>query len=402
MRAPLHRRRHNLTADFRNAKIDALLITSPANWYYLTGFTGESGALIVTGKGATFITDGRFMEQGRAEMSGVRVIQQKGSVFESVGQFLRDSRSRRVGFDASQITVGQLRSLRKAAGARVRWISAPGRVESLRMRKDATELAQMRRAAILAGEVVQSTIGLLKPGIREFEVGAEIEYQMRKRGASGPAFETIVAFGERAALPHARPTAKRLGKNELVVLDLGAILGHYCSDITRTVYVGRAPKRIRLWYQAVLEAQTAAIAAAKNGAACGDVDAAARQVLAGYHLDHLFVHSTGHGLGLEVHEDPRVARGQKKRLEPGNIITIEPGVYSAGIGGIRIEDDVAVHAGRTEVLTRAPRNLIEIYKRHETQKAEQVQSVVWQSGNPTDRTALSVHDGAQSRRVRIH
>jgi len=360
MRAPLHRRRHNLTADFRNAKIDALLITSPANWYYLTGFTGESGALIVTAKGATFITDGRFMEQGRAEMSGVRVIQQKGSVFESVGQFLRDSRSRRVGFDASQITVGQLQSLRKAAGARVRWISAPGRVESLRMRKDATELAQMRRAAILAGEVVQSTIGLLKPGIREFEVRAEIEYQMRKRGASGPAFETIVAFGERAALPHARPTAKRLGKNELVVLDLGAILGHYCSDITRTVYMGRAPKRIRIWYGAVLEAQTAAIAAAKSGAACGDVDAAARQVLAGYRLDHLFVHSTGHGLGLEVHEDPRVARGQKKRLEPGNVITIEPGVYSAGIGGIRIEDDVAVHAGRTEVLTRAPRNLIEI------------------------------------------
>jgi Xaa-Pro aminopeptidase len=228
------------------------------------------------------------------------------------------------------------------------------------MLKDAAELAQMRRAAILAGEVVQSAIHLLKPGIREFEVGAEIEYQMRKRGASGPAFETIVAFGERAALPHARPTAKRLRKNELVVLDLGAILGHYCSDITRTVYVGRAPKRIRTWYQAVLEAQKAAIAAAKSGAACGDVDGAARQVLAGYRIDHLFVHSTGHGLGLEVHEDPRVARGQTRRLEPGNVITIEPGVYSAGIGGIRIEDDVAIHANRTEVLTRAPRDLIEL------------------------------------------
>jgi Xaa-Pro aminopeptidase len=242
----------------------------------------------------------------------------------------------------------------------VRWIPALGKVESLRMRKDAAELTQIRRAAILAGEVVQLAIGLLKPGIREFEVGAEIEYQMRKKGASGPAFETIVAFGERAALPHARPTAKRLRKNELVVLDLGVILGHYCSDISRTSYLGRAPKRIRTWYQAVLEAQTAAIAAAKSGAACGDVDGAARQVLAGYRLDHLFVHSTGHGLGLEVHEDPRVARGQNKRLEPGNVITIEPGVYSAGIGGIRIEDDVAVHADHTEVLTRAPRDLIEI------------------------------------------
>jgi Xaa-Pro aminopeptidase len=359
MKTPFERL-HSLIANLARAKIDALLITSPANWYYLTGFTGESGALVVLRKGASLITDGRFMVQGRAEASGVRILQQKGSLFESVGQFLKDAHSNRVGFDPSQVTVGQLQSLRKAAGARVRWIPALGQVESLRMRKDAAELAQMRRAAILAGEVVQQAIGLLKPGIREFDVGAEIEYQMRKKGASGPAFETIVAFGERAALPHARPTAKRLRKNELVVLDLGVILGHYCSDITRTVYLGRAPKRIRTWYQAVLEAQTAAIAAAKSGAACGDVDRAARQVLAGYRLDHLFVHSTGHGLGLEVHEDPRVARGQKKRLEPGNVITIEPGVYSAGIGGIRIEDDVAVHPDCTEVLTRAPRDLIEI------------------------------------------
>jgi len=242
MKTLLHRRRHSLISKFSERKIDALLVTRPANWYYLAGFTGESGTLVVSQKGTSLITDSRFMLQGRAEMSGIRILQQKGSLFESVGQFLKDSRFRRVGFDPSQVTVGQLQSLRKAAGARVRWIPAVGRVEGLRMCKDASELAQMRRAAILASEVVQQAIGLLKPGIREHEVGAEIEYQMRKKGASGPAFETIVAFGERAALPHARPTAKRLRKNELVVLDLGVILGHYCSDITRTVYVGRAPK----------------------------------------------------------------------------------------------------------------------------------------------------------------
>ncbi len=360
MKPILDRRRQSLTSSFSDAKIDSLVITSPVNWFYLTGFTGESGALIVSRKGSALITDGRFMVQGRRETSGIRLIQQKGSLVESVSEFLKDSRCRRVGFDAAQVTVGQMQTLRRATGARVRWVATLGKVERLRMHKDAAELAQMRRAAILAGDVMQFAIGLLKPGIREFEVAAEIEYQMRKRGASRPAFETIVAFGNRAALPHARPTAKRLRKNELVVLDLGVILAHYCSDITRTVYVGGAPKRIRMWYQAVLEAQRAAIAAVKSGAACGDVDGAARQVLAGYRLDHLFVHSTGHGLGLEVHEDPRVARGQKKRLEPGNVITIEPGVYSAGIGGIRIEDDVAVHADRTEVLTRAPRDLIEI------------------------------------------
>src|ERR1700687_5782363 len=360
MKTLLHRRRHSLISKLAERKIDALLVTRPANWNYLAVFTGESGALVVSQKGTSLITDSRFMVQGRAEMSGIRILQQNGSLFESVGQFLKDSRFRRVGFDPSQVMVGQLQSLRKAAGARVRWIPALGRVEGLRMCKDAAELAQMRRAAILAGEVVQQAIGLLQPGIREFEVGAEIEYQMRKKGASGPAFETIVAFGERAALPHARPTAKRLRKNELVVLDLGVILGRYCSDITRTVYVGRAPKRIRTWYRAVLEAQTAAIAAAKSGAACGDVDWGARRVLARYRLNQYFVHSTGHGLGLEVHEDPRVASGQKKRLEPGNVITIEPGVYAEGIGGIRIEDDVAVHGDRTEILTRIPRDLIEI------------------------------------------
>ena len=218
----------------------------------------------------------------------------------------------------------------------------------------------MRRAAILAGEVLTGALKLLKPGVRENEVAAEIEYQMRRGGASGPAFETIVAFGERSALPHARPTAKRLKKNELVVLDLGVILAHYCSDITRTVYVGRAPARVKQWHNAVLEAQTAAIAAVGAGVSSGEVDAAARQVLAGYKLDRYFTHSTGHGLGLEVHEDPRVARGQSARLESGFVITIEPGIYMAAVGGIRIEDDVAVHPHKTEILTRIPRDLIEL------------------------------------------
>jgi Xaa-Pro aminopeptidase len=212
MKTPSHQRRRRLAASLSNDKIDALLITSPPNWYYLAGFTGESGALLVSRKGTTFITDGRFMVQGRAEMPGVRILQQQGSLYGSVGQLLKDSKYRRVGFDPTQVTVAQLQSLRRAAGAMVRWVAAPGRVESLRMVKEAEELAQMRRAAILAGEVVQSAIGMLRTGIREFEVGAEIEYQMRKRGASGPAFETIVAFGERSALPHARPTAKRLRK----------------------------------------------------------------------------------------------------------------------------------------------------------------------------------------------
>ena len=360
MKATFGNRRRALIQLLAARHLDALLITQPANWYYLTGFTGESGALLCGLKATTLITDGRFTVQAANETTGVKIHLQKGSLSESTGQFLKESRGKTIGYDPTQLTVEQFNGVRKATGAKWEWVSVPGLVESLRQRKEPAELVQMRKAAILAGEVVESVLPLLKPGVREIEIAAEIEYHMRKLGASGPAFESIVAFGARGALPHAQPTSKRLRKNELVVLDLGVILGHYCSDITRTVFVGKASARIRGWYKAVLEAQTAAIAAIQNGAACGDVDAAARQVLTGYQLDRYFVHSTGHGLGLEVHEAPRVARGQKQRLEPGNVITIEPGVYVEGVGGIRIEDDVAVHTDRTEILTRIPRDLIEL------------------------------------------
>jgi len=353
-------RRQRVMRELKRRSLDCLLVTHPANWYYLTGFTGESGVLVMAPGGTTLITDGRFTTQAREESPGIRLELQKGSLYASVGEWLNHRGIRRVGYDPERWTVAQLKVLRKACGAHCRIIEAGGVVEALRLTKDAQELAAMRRAAILAGEVLEGTLKLLKPGIREREVGAEIEYQMKRKGASGPSFETIVAFGERAALPHARPTSKRLRKNELVVLDLGVILGHYCSDITRTVHLGRASRRIRSWYRAVQEANQAATAAVRAGVACGEVDAAAREVLKKSGLDSYFVHSTGHGLGLEVHEAPRVARGQAIRLEVGNVITIEPGVYVEGVGGIRIEDDVAVGVKGSEVLTRVRRDLIEL------------------------------------------
>jgi len=360
MNSGFAQRRSALVQKFGALQVESLLVTNPPDWYYLTGFTGESGALVVSRRGTTLITDGRFVGQAKAESTGIAVVQQKASLFESAGEFLAGNKAKSVGFEATQLSVSQYQILRKAAGRGCKWKPAAGLVASMRMHKDAQEVAVMRRAAILAGRVMEETIPLLKAGVREFEVAAEIEYQMRKRGASGAAFETIVAFGERAALPHARPTAKRLKKNEFVVLDLGAILAHYCSDITRTFYYGKAPERVRHWYKAVQDAQVSAIAAVKNGVLCGDVDAAARQVLERQGLGKYFLHSTGHGLGLEVHEEPRIARGQKKRLEAGNVVTIEPGIYIEGVGGIRIEDDVAVHADRIEVLTRSTRDLIEI------------------------------------------
>jgi Xaa-Pro aminopeptidase len=344
----------------RTKSLDCLLVTNPVNWFYLTGFTGESGILVVDPRKGTIITDGRFTVQAKQEAPGVALLPQRDGLYRTCVELIVRRRYRDVGFDSEHLTVSQLAALKKAAERKVRFRPAAGLVQGLRREKDKQELARMRKAAILASDVVEAAIRLLRPGVPEFEVAAEIEYQLRKRGALGPAFETIVAFGERAALPHARPTAKRLKRGQLVVLDLGAILEKYCSDITRTVFVGKAPAKVKAWYHAVLEAQAAAIDKVTAGSTCGEVDAAARGVLAAHRLDQYFVHSTGHGLGLEVHEDPRVAKGQKTLLASGNVVTIEPGVYVPGVGGIRIEDDVVVGKSGNEVLTRASRDFIEL------------------------------------------
>jgi Xaa-Pro aminopeptidase len=360
MNSPFKKRREAVRERLADEGIEALVVTQPANRYYLSGFTGEDGILVVSRGRAALVTDGRFTTQAAAEAPEVPIVLQKASLFESVGHFLRAEGWKRVGYDPTALTVEEFRRIRRATGPRRSWKGLSGVIESLRARKAASEIWQMRKAAILAGDVLEGVLELLRPGVRELDIAAEIEYQMRHRGAAGSSFPSIVAFGEHSALPHARPTGRKLRKNELVVLDLGAILGHYCSDITRTVYLGRAPARVRRWYRAVLEAQQAAISAVRAGVGCGEVDAVARRVLKGYKLDRRFAHSTGHGVGLEVHEEPRVARGQKRLLLPGNAITIEPGVYVPGVGGIRIEDEVVVHENSTEVLTRVPRELIEL------------------------------------------
>lgn len=338
----------------------ALLVTHPPNIFYLCGFSGSSGALLIGGSRPVLFTDGRYATQAPQEATCAQVIIHTDSLLTAVGGHLREQRARRVAFEADHLTVAQLDELRRAAGRATWWVPLHCAVEDLRVVKSAAEVAALRRAARLASRAFEEVLPLVKPGVREGELAAEIEYRLRRLGASGASFETIVASGKRAALPHARPTAKPLRKNELVVFDLGAILAHYCSDLTRTVYLGRAPARVREWYRAVGEAQGAAREALRPGVTAGEVDAAARKVLEGFGLAKYFVHSLGHGLGLEIHEDPRLAKGQERRIEAGHVVTLEPGVYVPGVGGIRIEDDVAVHSRRVEVLTDAPREFLEL------------------------------------------
>jgi Xaa-Pro aminopeptidase len=341
--------------------VEALLVTHPPNIFYLSGFTGSSGVLLVEAERATLFTDNRYTVQAKDEVCGARVEITGKPGLVAAGMRLASLRGRvRAGFAPEQLTVGQREAVGKAAGKRVRWTAVQGAVETLRGVKDDGEIEVMREAAILAGRVWESVLKLVRPGVTEIELAAEIEYGMRMGGATGPAFDTIVASGPRAALPHGRASAKPLEKNELVVFDLGAILRGYCSDITRTVYLGRAPRKIKSWYAAVLEAQEAARAAVKPGVAAGEVDAAARGVLDSRGLGKRFTHSTGHGLGIEVHEAPRLGRGVESRLAAGNVVTIEPGVYIEGTGGIRIEDDIWVRAGGAETLSQARRELLEL------------------------------------------
>ncbi len=343
----------------------AFVVTHLPNIFYLTGFKGSAGVLYVELNRATLFTDGRYSMQAREELkiSRVRIDISRGSALSALASHMAARKGRaalRIAYDPSHINVAAHRDLLRAAGPRIRWQAEQGWVEGLRAVKSHSELIPMRQAARLISEVFEQIVNEIKPGITELDLAAEVDFRMRRLGAEGPSFETIIASGPRAALPHARPTSRRLRRNELVVLDLGAILRHYCSDMTRTVYLGKAPNRVKTWYKAVLEAQAAAIQALGAGVEAGAPDLAARRVLDSYGLGRFFVHSTGHGLGIEVHEDPRLAPGQKRALEAGMVVTVEPGVYIEGKGGIRIEDDVAIYNGRTEILTTAPRELLEL------------------------------------------
>ncbi|MFZ0640842.1 MAG: Xaa-Pro peptidase family protein [Candidatus Acidiferrales bacterium] len=349
-----------LRQEMEAARLDAFVVSHFPNVFYLSGFTGSAAVLVVMPAGTTLFTDPRYTVQAGEEVTSARVEITRRSLITAAAEHLARRRVRHIGFEAARLTVAQKSLLDKAAGARVRWIAWDGQIEAARAVKDAHELSVMREAAQIACSSWREILSLVKPGILETELAAEVEFRMRRKGATGPAFDTIIASGPRGALPHAHAGQRALGKNELVVFDLGAILRGYSSDLTRTVFVGRATAEIRRWYSAVLEAQQAARDVLRPGVSAQQVDAAARQSLQRAGLGKQFVHSTGHGLGLEVHEMPRLARGEKWLLRAGVVVTIEPGVYVEGKGGIRIEDDALVTQHGAEYLTDANRELIEL------------------------------------------
>ena len=347
------------------AGLPGLLVTHLPDVRYLCGFTGSSAALAVTRRGVRLFTDGRYTAQAAEEVKAAQVQISSGSPAVAATQWLAAQPGvAMAGFDAAKTTVAELARWKSELPSRLRkgfFQALPASiVEQLRSVKDGDELALMSEAAVTGCKLFEHILTVLRPGIAEVEVAAELEYRARMLGADGMSFETIVAAGLRSAMPHGRATTALLPRRGFVTMDFGIIHKGYCSDMTRTVFLGKPKPEERRTYEAVLEAQENAVNAVAPGASCAEVDEAARSVLRREGLAEAFTHSTGHGVGLEIHEPPRVGAGQTTRLQAGMVITIEPGVYLPGKYGIRIEDMVAVTRSGGQVLTPAPKALIEL------------------------------------------
>ena len=347
----------------RAAGLDALLVTHLPDVRYLCGFTGSNAVLVLGGGQAVLFTDGRYTGQAKAEARGTKIVIVTKPAVVAACEWLEVGGFSRCGFDATHTTVAGLEAMRKAVSGKVRrglFKPVGSLVAGLREVKDADEIGLIRIAAALGCRLFEGMLTYLDAGLTEVAVAAELEHAARLAGAEGMSFETIVASGERSALPHGRATMAKLPKRGFVTLDFGVVLGGYCSDMTRTVHLGRALPGEREVYDSVLEAQMAAVGAVGPGVTAGEVDEAARRVLRRDGLDKYFSHSTGHGVGLEIHEGPRIAAKQKQVLQQGMVVTIEPGVYMPGKFGLRIEDMVLVTATGGEVLTPSVKAWIEL------------------------------------------
>jgi Xaa-Pro aminopeptidase len=359
------RRLGQLRRRMTKAGLTGLLVTHLIDIRYLVGFTGSSAALAVTKRSARLFTDGRYKAQAAEEVNGAQVEIVSGAPAIAAIQWLAaQPASTTAGFDPTHTTVAELDRLRSELPSKLRrtfLTSLPAPlVEPLRLIKDDDELKIISENALIGCRLFDHLLTIIRPGIREIEIAAELEHQARLHGAEGMSFETIVASGERSALPHGKASTAQLPRKGFVTLDFGIIREGYCSDMTRTVCLGSPRSEERKAYDAVLAAQEAAVAEVCAGASSGDVDEAARSILRKAGMADAFTHSTGHGVGLEIHESPRIGAGQKTRLQPGMVVTIEPGVYWPGKFGLRIEDMVAVTKTGAQVLTPAPKALIEL------------------------------------------
>lgn len=351
----------NVRAALTELGLDGLLVTVGANLRYLSGFTGSAGTLFISPQDALLLTDFRYIDQATEQAPDYKVI---NIATTSLVQMLAQRKGARIGFESDKVSVAQLEHWQKgvaelAGDNAIQWVGTADIVEKLRAVKSADELARLQKAVDIADACFEHIISYMTPGVAEKEIAWRMEVFMREQGASGLSFPSIVASGVNGALPHARPTDKPLAAGEFVTLDFGCIWEDYCSDMTRTVFIGDPTERDRQLYELVLKAQQAGVEAVKPGVKAKEVDKVARDIIKDAGYGDAFGHGLGHGIGMEVHEEyPRLNQVGEVVLAPGMVTSVEPGVYLSGWGGIRIEDLVVVTEDGARVLTKSPKHLI--------------------------------------------
>lgn len=336
-------------------ELDGVLVSKPESRRYFSGFTGSAGVLLITAGSAKFITDFRYIEQARQQSPAYQVVRHGSDLYETLAGEVRDLGIKKLGFEGNFVTH---ESYQRLAGFGVQLVSV--QLDRLRMVKDETEIALIQKAVNISEQAMAKTLPFIRPGVRETDVAIELEFNMRKAGAGGVAFEMIVASGERSALPHGRASEKIIAKGDFVTIDFGAMYGGYCADITRTFVVGKADSKQKEIYATVLAAQLAGLTAVAPGKTGREVDAVARKIIADAGYADYFGHGLGHGLGLFIHEDPRLSPVGDIVLVPGMTVTVEPGIYLPGWGGVRIEDTVVVTADGARALSTGSKELIEL------------------------------------------
>ncbi|KXG11234.1 Aminopeptidase YpdF [Anoxybacillus sp. P3H1B] len=345
-----------LRACFAEYGIDGMLITNSYNRRYMTGFTGTAGVAVISKTEAVFITDFRYAEQAAKQIKGYEIVQHAGSIIEEVAKQAARLQIKKLGFEQDHLSYATFQAYEREA--EVVLVPVSGLVEKLRLIKSDSEIKILKEAAEIADAAFDHILQFIRPGVREIEVAHELEFFMRKQGAISSSFDIIVASGYRSALPHGVATDKIIEKGEFVTLDFGAYYHGYCSDITRTVAVGEVSDELKKIYDIVLKAQLRGMEGIKPGMTGKEADALTRDYISEQGYGEHFGHSTGHGIGLEIHEGPTLSVRSDVRLEPGMVVTVEPGIYIAGLGGVRIEDDTVVTADGNDPLTRSPKELI--------------------------------------------
>lgn len=336
--------------------VDAIITESPENRYYISGFTGSTGWAIVSQNHAIFVTDFRYIDQAKEQCPEFTVVNNERKAVEAISQQLNEIGVNKLAFEKS-ISFATYEEWSKAFTG-IELVPTGGVIEKLRLIKDETEMATIRQAIKIADDAFSHILSFIKPGVREIDVALEMEVFMRKQGADSSSFDIIVASGARGALPHGRASEKIIEKGDMVTLDFGALYKGYISDITRTVSVGEPDPKMKEIYDIVLRAQLNGVEKLKAGMTGKEADALTREIIREAGYAEAYGHSTGHGIGLEVHEGPGLSAANESVLKPGMVVTVEPGIYISGLGGVRIEDDVLIMENGCEILTKSPKELL--------------------------------------------